>query len=97
MQAAMFFSRKEATLLDVRPQTGRTHQIRVHLKHLGHQIVSDPLYGGRKLYREDIKFCPRLFLHARYLEFTHPVSGERVQFEAGLPEELAEAIKKLVD
>ena len=55
---------EEFTLLSLFPKTGRTHQIRVHLKHLGHSIVSDPLYAGRKTLRRDKEFCERLFLHA---------------------------------
>jgi 23S rRNA pseudouridine1911/1915/1917 synthase len=55
------------TLLEVQPKTGRTHQIRVHMKYINHPIVSDPIYGGRKQIREDLKFCPRLFLHAASL------------------------------
>lgn len=87
---------ENVTLLEVEPHTGRTHQIRVHMKHLGHQIVSDPLYGGRKEYREDVKWCPRLFLHAKSLELGHPVTGEKVTFEANLPGELESVVKSLV-
>ena len=83
------------SLLELAPHTGRTHQIRVHLKHLGHPIVSDPIYGGKR-YREDIKWCPRLWLHAKYLEFDHPGSGDRVSFEVPVPAELAKAMVELV-
>lgn len=83
-------------LLEVRPMTGRTHQIRVHLRHLGHPTVSDPIYGNRKTWKEDLKWCPRLFLHAKYLEFTHPGTGERISFVAELPKELVEVLEKLV-
>lgn len=72
----------ENTLLVLKPVTGRTHQIRVHLTSIGHPIVGDPLYGKRKTQ------CPRLFLHAFSLKFTHPDSGERVQFKAPLPSDL---------
>jgi RluA family pseudouridine synthase len=75
-------------LLEVKPLTGRTHQIRVHLKHIGHPIVSDVLYGGRKQYKEDIKWCPRLWLHAKRLEFIYPTTGELVSFEVEVPAEL---------
>lgn len=78
----------ENTLVEMTPHTGRTHQLRVHMRHLGHPIVSDPIYGNRKTWKEDLEWCPRLFLHAKYLEFTHPVTGERVHFEAKLPKEL---------
>jgi len=83
------------TLLSVEPHTGRTHQIRVHMKHLGHPIVSDPIYGGRKIHREDIKWCRRLFLHAKSLEFVHPGTGEKRLFESELPDELVRVVKKL--
>lgn len=81
------------SLLEVRPMTGRTHQIRVHMKHLGHPVVSDHLYGGKQ-YKEDIKWCPRLFLHAKSLEFTHPGTGERVTFESELPKELERVLHR---
>lgn len=83
------------SLLEARPMTGRTHQIRVHLKYLGHPIVADPLYGGKQ-YKEDLTWCPRLFLHAKSLEFTHPGTGERVTFESELPKDLAEGLTKLI-
>ncbi|MCY4655032.1 MAG: RluA family pseudouridine synthase [Dehalococcoidia bacterium] len=67
---------------DVRPRTGRTHQIRVHFASIGHPVVGDALYG-----RADPQIG-RHFLHAAYLEFDHPASGERVHFHSSLPEEL---------
>ena len=70
------------TYADVRPKTGRTHQIRVHFASLGHPVVGDALYG-----REDPRIG-RHFLHAAYLEFDHPASGERVRFRAPLPNDL---------
>ena len=76
------------TLMELTPHTGRTHQLRVHMRHIGHPIVSDPLYGDRKTWKKDLQICPRLFLHAKYLEFTHPVTGEKVHFESDLPTEL---------
>lgn len=82
----------ENTLVELTPHTGRTHQLRVHMRHLGHPIVSDPLYGDRKTWKQDLKFCPRLFLHAKSLEFTHPTSGGKVTFEAELPVELSNLV-----
>lgn len=81
-------SLKSLTLLEVAPHTGRTHQIRVHLKYLGYPIVSDPVYGGRKNLQADLKFCPRLFLHAAYLKIKHPETGEVLEFNSPLPTEL---------
>jgi 23S rRNA pseudouridine1911/1915/1917 synthase len=84
-------------LLEVTLETGRTHQIRVHLSHLGHPVFGDPEYGGREKWHRGI-FAPerplakrllgimsRQALHARRLEFDHPISGERRTFEAPLP------------
>lgn len=76
------------TLLELYPETGRTHQIRVHLKYVGHPIFGDPLYGGRKQARDDRKILSRVFLHAAKILFTHPKTGEKVQFESPLPNEL---------
>jgi 23S rRNA pseudouridine1911/1915/1917 synthase len=83
------------SLLELSPRTGRTHQIRVHMKHLGHPVVGDELYAGRKTARADRKWCPRLWLHARSLEFTHPKTKKKVKFEAELPRELEEALKSV--
>lgn len=81
------------TLLRLFPKTGRTHQIRVHLSHLGYPLVGDEVYGGRKRTERDRQWCPRHFLHAAALELSHPVSGERMKFEAPLPEDLNQALQ----
>jgi len=81
---------KDFTLVELKPETGRTHQLRVHLAYLQHPIVGDPIYGGR----EKIK-APRMMLHARYLGFVHPVKGEYMEFEAPLPEEMKKFIEGL--
>ncbi len=80
------------TLLELYPQTGRTHQIRVHLKYFGHPIFADPLYGGRKQARDDRKILPRVFLHAAKISFQHPKSGFVVNFASPLPRELEKII-----
>ena len=76
------------TMLRVRPETGRTHQIRVHLSAIGYPIYADPLYG---------KAVPgrRLWLHAEGLAFTHPVTGEVLKFDSPVPEDLREAVRAL--
>ena len=84
------------TLLELVPHTGRTHQLRVHLQYMHHPIVSDPIYGFKKTWKEDLTWCPRLFLHAKYLEFTHPATDERVKFESELPNELEQVVASLV-
>lgn len=83
------------TLLEIIPQTGRTHQIRIHLKYLGHPVVADKLYAGRKTYKKDLKFCPRLFLHAGYLKFQHPERGEWMEIRSELPKDLQGVLENL--
>jgi 23S rRNA pseudouridine1911/1915/1917 synthase len=80
------------TFLELTPATGRTHQIRVHLKYLGHPIVADEFYAGRKTSREDRKWCPRLFLHASYLGFYHPKTKKWREFSSPMPEDLQKAL-----
>ena len=72
------------TYLEIKPVTGRTHQIRVHLAASGHPIVGDSRYGKKKGKRR----CPRLFLHASRLGFFHPEKHERMNFRSPLPEDL---------
>jgi 23S rRNA pseudouridine1911/1915/1917 synthase len=88
------------TLLEIFPQTGRTHQIRVHLSSIGHPVLGDPLYGrkGRPgaihdpVLKECVKRLNRQALHARRLEFIHPRSGERVKFVSPIPEDMNEVV-----
>lgn len=77
------------------PKTGRTHQIRVHMAHLKHPIVSDETYLGKKRYNFDIIWCPRLFLHATELTFPHPRTGENLTVTAPLPKDLETALSYL--
>lgn len=81
-----------ATLLEVTPETGRTHQIRVHLAHLGHPVVGDALYGGRREQRAREggggPVAPRQLLHAWRIAFTHPRTGAGVAVEAPPPADL---------
>jgi len=83
------------SLLELEPKTGRTHQIRIHLKHIGHPIVADEFYAGRKTARNDRKWCPRLFLHAGSISFIHPISKKKVSFEAELPTDLSTSLEQL--
>jgi len=76
------------SLVELYPKTGRTHQIRIHLKFIGHPIVGDFFYAGRKTAREDRLWCPRLFLHAKEITFFHPQTGKEVKFESELPKDL---------
>lgn len=74
------------TLLLIQLETGRTHQIRVHLKAIGHPVVSDPVYGSGTVLRGPQ--LHRQFLHASHLQFAHPITGQQLQFEAPLPADL---------
>lgn len=86
---------EKLSLVRLFPKTGRTHQIRVHLKYINHPIFSDPLYGGRKNSRQDRNLLPRIFLHAESLTFKSPRTGKVVRFESKLPMELKEFIESL--
>lgn len=86
------FPASDRTLLAVLPETGRTHQIRVHLASAGLPIVGDTVYGRAKRSRDELS---RPALHAQILGFRHPASGERLRFEAPMPEDLARRIEAL--
>ena len=86
----------QVALMECRLETGRTHQIRVHLAHAGHGLVGDPVYGGKRRASanalpaggaEALQAFPRQALHAATLGFTHPANGERLTFAAPLPED----------
>lgn len=79
------------TLVEVQPQTGRTHQIRVHLASIGHPVAGDPVYGRRKVTLP----LERQFLHARLLRLSHPATGRRLEVEAPLPPDLASVLHLL--
>lgn len=83
------------SFLELKPETGRTHQIRVHLKFWGHPIVADEFYAGRKTSRRDREWCPRLFLHASFIVFIHPKTGKRVEFKSSIPEDLEKVFEKI--
>lgn len=91
------------TLLECRLETGRTHQIRVHLAHIRHPLVGDPLYGGRHhipkglatVTRELVQDFPRQALHAFELGFKHPDSNKKIVFSAKLPDDMQQLINKL--
>jgi 23S rRNA pseudouridine1911/1915/1917 synthase len=87
--------KEELSLLELYPKTGRTHQIRVHLKYLNHPIFGDELYAGRKTARDDRKVLQRFFLHAKKISFFHPQTEKRVEFESPLPEELQNMLEVL--
>jgi len=94
------------TLIECKLETGRTHQIRVHQKHIGHTLFNDVTYGGDKILKGTIyskykqfvgnafKLCPRQALHAKSLGFIHPTTGEEMFFENELPEDMSLLIDK---
>jgi 23S rRNA pseudouridine1911/1915/1917 synthase len=94
------------TLLRCVLETGRTHQIRVHLKHLGHPLFSDETYGGDSIvkgtvyakYKQFVEncfaICPRQALHAKTLGFVHPVTQKEMYFDTPLPDDMQHLIAK---
>ena len=94
------------SLVSCKLETGRTHQIRVHMKHIGHTLFNDERYGGDKIlkgtsfskYKQFVENCfkilPRQALHAKTLGFEHPVSGEFMRFNSELPEDMTTCIEK---
>lgn len=94
------------TLVECRLETGRTHQIRVHMKHIGHPLFCDEKYGGTEIlkglptqkYKQYIQncfaLCPRQVLHAKTLGFTHPRTGKRMFFDSQWPEDMSNLINK---
>lgn len=94
------------TLVQCVLETGRTHQIRVHMKHIGHPLFNDDFYGGDKIVKGTIytkykqfvdncfQICKRQALHAKTLGFIHPTTGEEIFFDAPLPEDMEQVIEK---
>ncbi len=94
------------TLVQCILETGRTHQIRVHMKHIGHPLFSDDFYGGDKIvkgtvytkYKQFVEncfaICPRQALHAKTLGFIHPATGEEMNFDTELPPDMEQVIEK---
>ncbi|MFZ1730622.1 MAG: RluA family pseudouridine synthase [Bacteroidota bacterium] len=95
------------SLVRLKLRTGRTHQIRVHMAHVGHPVFGDPTYGGRRIHygavtgrfktfiHEMLLLLPRQALHARTLGFIHPVSHEPVSFDSPLPPDMQEALERI--
>jgi 23S rRNA pseudouridine1911/1915/1917 synthase len=79
---------KHRSLLRLELETGRTHQIRVHMAHLGHPLTGDFLYGT-----EDHTLISRTALHSHQLSFSHPITGEQLAFTQPLPEDMAMLLK----
>ena len=94
------------TLVECNLETGRTHQIRVHMKHIGHPLFNDDFYGGERIakgtifprYKQFVEncfaICPRQALHAKTLGFTHPVTQEELHFDTQLPPDMQEVVDK---
>ena len=86
---------KLVTLVELFPRTGRTHQIRVHLAALGHPVLGDPTYGGRKVRELEGVAIPRVMLHARTLGFLHPTTGRHMGYSSPLPLDMSAIIDAL--
>ncbi len=94
------------TLIECTLETGRTHQIRVHMKHIGHPLFNDGFYGGDKIIKGTIfskykqfvdncfAICPRQALHAKTLAFIHPTTGDHLKFDSELPDDMQQVIQK---
>lgn len=94
------------TLVSCKLETGRTHQIRVHMKHIGHTLFNDERYGGERIlkgttfskYKQFVDNCfkilPRQALHAKTLGFKHPKTGEQLSFDSPIPEDMQQCIEK---
>ncbi|OGG11462.1 hypothetical protein A2Z00_02850 [Candidatus Gottesmanbacteria bacterium RBG_13_45_10] len=81
-------TKQEITLVELFPETGRTHQIRIHLKYINHPIVGDYLYAGRKTSRDDRLWAPRTMLHAWKITCIHPTLGTPLAIEAPIPDDM---------
>ena len=94
------------TLVSCKLETGRTHQIRVHLKHIGHTLFNDERYGGNRIlkgtsfskYKQFVENCfsilPRQALHAKTLGFVHPVTQEKMKFDSSVPDDISQCLEK---
>jgi 23S rRNA pseudouridine1911/1915/1917 synthase len=94
------------TLVSCKLETGRTHQIRVHLKHIGHTLFNDERYGGDRIlkgtsfskYKQFVENCfsilPRQALHAKTLGFVHPVTQEKMKFDSPVPDDISQCLEK---
>ena len=97
---------KYVSLIECELETGRTHQIRVHMQHIGHSLFNDDVYGGNRIlkgtvftkYKQFVDncfgICNRHALHAQILGFIHPITGEKMKFESELPDDMKELIEK---
>jgi len=94
------------TMVECRLETGRTHQIRAHFKHIGHPLFNDERYGGNLIlkgttftkYKQFIDNCfkilPRQALHAKTLGFKHPITKEMMEFDSQIPQDITDCLKK---
>ena len=99
-------AQKDLSLVQLQLETGRTHQIRVHMSHIGHPLFNDLRYGGDMIIRGNpsssyrafvencFKLCPRQALHARTLGFVHPVTGKEMFFTSEIPDDMTALIEK---
>jgi 23S rRNA pseudouridine1911/1915/1917 synthase len=86
-------SGEEVTLVELYPETGRTHQIRVHMKYLNHPLLGDYLYAGRKTSRDDRVWAERVMLHAYKISFFHPVTKKPLELTSPMPDDMNRIIE----
>ena len=86
---------KIASIVDLFPKTGRTHQLRVHLSSIGCPILGDPTYGGKLVATLGDITIPRVMLHAKILGFVHPVTQKEVSFSAPVPDDMKHIIQRI--
>ena len=90
---------REAALVECRLETGRTHQVRVHMASIGHALLGDPVYGRTKQAHKGVLetlHFRRQALHAAHLGFIHPISGEALSFDSAMPPDMQELFSQLV-
>ncbi len=94
----MIESLHKAALVECRLETGRTHQVRVHMAHVGHPLIGDSVYNNRQkafLFGPNQSYFPRQALHAATLGFIHPITGEKLGFDSSLPDDIQELLTSL--
>jgi 23S rRNA pseudouridine1911/1915/1917 synthase len=97
VQGNWFLSHGEKfSFVSLYPETGRTHQIRVHLKYIGHPILGDYLYAGRKTARDDRLWAKRVMLHAKEISFTHPKTGEMLLVKSPIPRDMMDIVQPIL-
>ena len=91
------YEQSRYSLIELKPQTGRLHQLRIHLNKISHPLIGDPKYGDRyhsRMFESKLN-CTNLFLHAHQLDFIHPLTSKKLQINAELPKDWRFINKKM--